>query len=58
MLKAAIEERGLDSLVAPDGETAAAQLKSQLESEGATPTNYETRSWAPCSRSPTTPPTS
>lgn len=41
MLKAAIEERGLSSLVAPDGETAVMQLKDQLESEGSTPTNYD-----------------
>lgn len=41
MLKAAITERGLGSLVAPDGQTAVAQLKSQLESEGSTKTNYD-----------------
>lgn len=41
MLKAAITARGLDSLVAPDGETAVAQLTNQLESEGSTPTNYD-----------------
>lgn len=41
MLEAAISERGLDSLIAPDGETAVAQLASQLESDGSTPTNYD-----------------
>src|SRR5689334_6845468 len=41
MLKAAITARGLDSLIAPDGETAVAQLANQLESEGSTPTNYD-----------------
>ena len=41
MLRAAIEARGLMDLVAPNGETAVAQLKHQLESEGSTPTNYD-----------------
>lgn len=41
MLRAAISARGLDSLVAPDGETAAAQLKHQLENEKSTKTNYD-----------------
>jgi hypothetical protein len=41
MLKAAIKARGLDDLVAPDGETAVAQLKDQFESEGSTKTNYD-----------------
>lgn len=41
MLKAAISERGLDSLIAPDGETAVAQLKAQLEQEEATPASYD-----------------
>jgi hypothetical protein len=41
MLRAAITARGLDSLIAPDGETAVAQLASQLESDGSTPTNYD-----------------
>jgi hypothetical protein len=41
LLKAAIGSRGLMDLVAPDGETAVAQLKHQLESGGSTPTNYD-----------------
>lgn len=41
MLRAAIDARGLSDLVAPDAETAVAQLKHQLVSNGATPTNYD-----------------
>lgn len=41
MLKAAIEQRGLSDLIAPDGETAVAQLKSQIETEEPSPTNYD-----------------
>ncbi len=41
MLKAAIESRGLMDLVAPDGETAVAQLAHQLEAGEAKPTNYD-----------------
>jgi hypothetical protein len=41
MLKSAIKERGLWDLVAPDGETAAAQLKHQVENQQATKTNYD-----------------
>lgn len=41
MLKAAIEERDLMGLVAPDGETAVAQLAHQFDAGEAKPTNYD-----------------
>lgn len=41
MLRAAISERGLDHLVAPDGETVAMQVKAQAEEGEATPTSFE-----------------
>lgn len=39
-LRAAIEERGLAHLIAPDGDTAAAMVASELE-RGQQPTNYD-----------------
>lgn len=41
MLRAAIEKRGLSDLIAPDGETAIAQLADQLHTASTTPTNYD-----------------
>lgn len=49
MLREAIDARGLTTLVAPDGATAAAQMADQLERGEATPTNYDplmTAHWA------------
>lgn len=43
-LRRKIEERGLGQLIAPDGETAAAQMRDQLErgsDEGPTPANFD-----------------
>lgn len=39
-LRAAIDARGLSHLIAPDGETAAAQVASEL-TDGPMPTNYD-----------------
>jgi hypothetical protein len=39
-LRAAIDERGLTDLVAPDGQTAVAQLADQVD-QGETPANYD-----------------
>lgn len=41
MLRKAIEKRGLASLVAPDGETAAMQLQDQISKEEVTKTNFD-----------------
>lgn len=40
-LREAIKDRGLDHLVAPDGEIAVAQVKAELEAGEQTPTSYD-----------------